>query len=70
MPKNTVQFQKGSSLHEFIEKYGSEEQCQQALYQLRWPTGYICPGCVATQQVVNSKAVRYISATNATTKAP
>ncbi len=45
MPKNTVQFQKGSSLHEFIEKYGSEEQCQQALYQLRWPTGYICPGC-------------------------
>ncbi len=45
MPKNTVQFQKGLGLHKFIEKYGSEEQCQQALYQLRWPTGYICPEC-------------------------
>ncbi|MEE9357345.1 MAG: transposase, partial [Sedimenticolaceae bacterium] len=45
MPKNTVQFQKGLGSHKFIEKYGSEEQCQQALYQLRWPTGYICPEC-------------------------
>ncbi len=45
MLKNTVQFKKGLGLHEFIEKYGSEEQCQQALYQLRWPTEYICPEC-------------------------
>lgn len=45
MPKNTIQFQRGLGLHEFLEKYGTEVQCQQALYQLRWPTGYICPEC-------------------------
>jgi hypothetical protein len=45
MPKNPIQFQKGLGLHEFLEKYGSEEQCRQVLYKLRWPTGYICPEC-------------------------
>lgn len=32
-------------MHEFLEKYGSEKQCRQVLYKLRWPTGYICPEC-------------------------
>lgn len=45
MPKNTIQFQKGLGLHEFLEKYGTEAQCRQALYRLRWPSGYICPEC-------------------------
>ncbi|MCU7805618.1 MAG: IS1595 family transposase [Candidatus Thiodiazotropha sp. (ex Lucinoma borealis)] len=45
MPKNTIQFQKGLSLHEFLEKYGTDAQCSQALYRLRWPTGYTCPEC-------------------------
>ena len=45
MPKNTIQFQKGLSLHQFLEKYGTDAQCNQALYQLRWPTGYVCPVC-------------------------
>lgn len=45
MPKNAIQFQKGLGLHEFLEKYGTEEQCRQALYQLRWPAGYVCPEC-------------------------
>ena len=39
MPKNTIQFQKGLSLRDFLENYGSEEKCRQALYQLRWPAG-------------------------------
>lgn len=45
MQKNTVQFQKGLSLFDFLEKYGTDEQCSQALYQLRWPTGFVCPSC-------------------------
>ena len=45
MQKNTVQFQKGLSLFDFLEKYSTDEQCRQALYQLRWPTGYVCPSC-------------------------
>ena len=45
MAKNTIQFQKGLGLHEFLEKYATEEQCRQALYALRWPTGYVCPAC-------------------------
>jgi transposase-like protein len=40
-----IQFQKGLGLHEFLEKYGTEEQCRQALYQLRWHSGYVCPAC-------------------------
>jgi transposase-like protein len=45
MPKNPIQFQKGLGLHEFLEKYASEQQCREALYKLRWPKGYICPDC-------------------------
>ncbi|MCU7849799.1 MAG: IS1595 family transposase [Candidatus Thiodiazotropha sp. (ex Lucinoma kastoroae)] len=45
MPKNAIQFQKGLGLHEFLEKYGTDAQCGKALYQLRWPTGYVCPEC-------------------------
>ncbi len=45
MPRNTIQFQKGLGLHDFLEQYGTEDQCRQALYDLRWPTGYVCPEC-------------------------
>ena len=43
--KNKVQFQKGYSLFEFMKDYGTEEQCRKALFQYRWPQGYICPEC-------------------------
>ncbi len=42
MPKNTIQFQRGLGLDEFLEKYGTEDQCEQALYQHRWPTVLNC----------------------------
>lgn len=45
MAKNKVQFQTGYSLFEFIKDYGTEEQCHQALYKWRWPTGFVCPDC-------------------------
>lgn len=45
MAKNKVQFQKGLSIHKFIELYGEEEQCQKRLFDMRWPIGYRCPQC-------------------------
>jgi ribosomal protein L37AE/L43A len=43
--KNKVQFQKGYSLSEFMKNYGTEDQCRKALFQWRWPQGYVCPEC-------------------------
>ena len=45
MPMNRVQFQKGLSLPEFMERYGTEEQCERALIAARWPSGFVCPEC-------------------------
>ena len=45
MKKNVVQFQEGFSLPDFFEKYGTEEQCQEALFEWRWPSGFVCPEC-------------------------
>ena len=52
MQKNAVQFQKGFSLPDFFEKYGSEEQCQEALFAWRWPGGFVCPECGHTHHCV------------------
>ena len=48
MRKNPVQFQKGLALHEFMAEYGTEEQCREALFRLRWPNGFVCPECGET----------------------
>ena len=45
MAKNPVQFQKGLSLPDFLSRYGTEAQCREALFQLRWPNGFVCPDC-------------------------
>ena len=45
MPMNRVQFQPGLSLPEFTKLYGTEAQCESALVQSRWPTGFSCPAC-------------------------
>ena len=45
MSINHVQFQKGLSLDEFIEKYGKEEFCREAVLKAKWPTGFKCPEC-------------------------
>ena len=36
---------KGLSEAEFRQRYGTEEQCRAALFQLRWGRGWACPGC-------------------------
>jgi transposase-like protein len=45
MAKNQVQFQRGLSLPQFLKHYGTEEQCQNALFNWRWPSGFVCPEC-------------------------
>ena len=45
MAKNKVQFQKGLSLGVFLSMYGTEKQCYEALYRIKWPQGYTCPEC-------------------------
>lgn len=48
MAMNAVQFQKGLSMVEFQERYGREEQCEQAVIDSRWPRGFVCPACEGT----------------------
>ena len=45
MAKNKIQFQKGLSVGDFLSMYGTEKQCYEALFRLRWPRGYVCPEC-------------------------
>lgn len=43
--KNTIQFQKGLSLTDFLKQYSSEKQCRAAVFKLKWPHGFRCPYC-------------------------
>ena len=45
MTMNRVQFQPGLSMAEFMNGYGSDEQCEAALIESRWPSGFVCPAC-------------------------
>jgi hypothetical protein len=49
MARNVVQFQKGLSEPEFERRYGTEEQCRAIVIASRWPKGFKCPVCGATQ---------------------
>ena len=43
MTMNRVQFQAGLSMAEFLDRYGSEDQCEAALVAARWPKGFALP---------------------------
>jgi ribosomal protein L37AE/L43A len=45
MTMNRVQFQPGLSMAQFLDRYGSETQCEAALVASRWPNGFRCPAC-------------------------
>ena len=48
MAMNQVQFQPGLSMSEFLERYGTEEKCEAALFASRWPSGWSCRSCGCT----------------------
>ena len=45
MKMNRVQFQPGLSMAEFFHRYGSDDKCEAALIESRWPSGFACPVC-------------------------
>ena len=45
MPQNKIQYQEGMSISEFIDAFGTDEKCELALEQTRWPDGFRCPNC-------------------------
>lgn len=45
MPMNRIQFQPGLSMREFQRQYGTDAQCEAALFASRWPSGWSCPRC-------------------------
>ena len=45
MKTNKIQFQAGMSLNQLLAQYGTEQQCEEALENSRWPQGFECPKC-------------------------
>ena len=45
MAMNKVQFQRGLSMLEFFDRYGTQAQCEDVVRRWRWPRGFICPAC-------------------------
>jgi len=45
MAANHVQMQPGLSMFEFLQRYGTEGQCETAVEAARWPSGFVCPRC-------------------------
>lgn len=58
MAFNPIQFQQGLSLPEFIERFGTEDQCAQAVKAGRWPNGFVCPRCNAAEHWVVGHGAR------------
>jgi transposase-like protein len=48
MARNRILFQKGLSEAGFATLYGTEDRCRAALVLWRWPDGFVCPACGAT----------------------
>jgi len=45
MAQNRVQYQKGLSMPEFFERFGTQDRCEAAVREWRWPQGFVCPRC-------------------------
>ena len=57
MACNKVQFQKGMSLPEFLQHYGTEDKCFEALFKWRWPNGFQCPSSGHDKLSVNQSQI-------------
>jgi hypothetical protein len=45
LARNPIQIQKGLSLSQLNDTYGTEAQCEEAVRAWRWPDGFVCPHC-------------------------
>ena len=52
MAYNPIQFQQGISLPEFLESFGTESGCCEAVQLARWPNGFVCPRCAGSAHCV------------------
>ncbi len=60
MSTNRIQFQPGLSLASFFQRYGTRTQCQQALFELRWPDGFVCPKCTSSDYSRHERGTRLL----------
>tara|TARA_B110000881_G_scaffold205419_1_gene207844 strand:- start:228 stop:476 length:249 start_codon:yes stop_codon:yes gene_type:complete len=67
MSINKIQFQKGLSIIEFIDNYGTDEQCLSALFNMRRPTVLHAPA-VAAQNPARSLPEYNLNAINIVNK--
>ena len=58
MAMNKVQFQRGLSMLEFFDLYGTQAQCEDVVRQWRWPRGFVCPACGGTEHSEFRRSVR------------
>ena len=59
MSRNPIQMQKGLSLRQLQEKYGTEDQCEAMVRAWRWPDGFVCPHCGSTDHAIVGKRRLY-----------
>ncbi len=59
MARNAIQFQDGLSLSGFLKRYGSEEQCEEAVRRWLWPDGFRCPKCGGREHGIVGKRRLY-----------
>lgn len=50
---------KALSFNQFIKRFPTEESCEEYLYQLKWPHGYVCPKCGSRHGYAISRYGRY-----------
>lgn len=55
MARNAVQMQKGLSLTQFHDQFGTEAQCREVVAKWRWPDGFECPHCSSGDYLVTKK---------------
>lgn len=65
MSSNPIQFQHGMSLPEFLQCFGTEAACIEALRRARWPEGFRCPRCLSSAHCVLSGGSRRLFQCNA-----
>ena len=58
MAYNPIQFQHGMSLPEFLNSFGTEAQCAEAVKRARWPSGFRCPKCASDAHYVVGHGAR------------